>query len=171
MTTNEMANVDPGTQIEAQIPDLKRYARSLARSEADANDLVQDCVERALIKWHLYKPGTNLRSWLFTMMRNVFISQKRREAVSQRYMNQAIHDESTIARPNQMHSVYLKETVKAMQELSDQERSAVQMLGIDELSHQAAAEINNLPVGTMKSRLSRGRANLRTVLQMAEGDL
>ncbi|EKV31523.1 ECF sigma factor [Caenispirillum salinarum AK4] len=171
MTNTDMANVDPGKQIEAQIPDLKRYARSLARSEADANDLVQDCVERALLKWHLYKPGTNLRSWLFTMMRNVFISQKRREAVSQRYMSQAVHDESTIARPSQMHSVYLKETVQAMEELSEQERSAVQMLGIDELSHQAAAELNSLPVGTMKSRLSRGRANLRTVLQMSDGDL
>lgn len=170
-TPAEPHDVDPGQQIEAQIPDLKRYARSLARSEADANDLVQDCAERALLKWHLYKPGTNLRSWLFTMMRNVFISQKRREAVSHRYMSQAVHDENTVARPSQMHSVYLKETVKAMGALSEQERSAVQMLGIDEMSHHDAAAVNSLPVGTMKSRLSRGRANLRTVLQMSEGDL
>ncbi|MCA1972798.1 MAG: sigma-70 family RNA polymerase sigma factor [Caenispirillum sp.] len=158
-------------QIEALIPDLKRYARSLARSEDDANDLVQDCVERAIRKWDLYKPGTNLRSWLFTMMRNVFISQKRRDAVSYRYMQQAVHDESTIARPNQMHSVYLKETVAAMEALSDQERAAVMMLGMEERSHQEAAGETSLPVGTMKSRLSRGRANLRTVMQMSDGDL
>lgn len=158
-------------QIEALIPDLKRYARSLARSEDDANDLVQDCVERAIRKWDLYKPGTNLRSWLFTMMRNVFISQKRRDAVSYRYMQQAVHDGNTVARPNQMHSVYLNETVAAMDALSEQERAAVQMLGMEERSHQEAAGETALPVGTMKSRLSRGRANLRTVLQMADGDL
>ncbi len=171
MTSKAVTHADPGTQIAAQVPDLKRYARSLTRTEDDANDLVQDCVERAILKWHLYKPGTNLRSWLFTMMRNVFISQKRREAVASRYMAQAVHDDSMVARPNQMHSVYLKETVEAMDALSSQERAAVQMLGIDEMSHQDAAALNKLPVGTMKSRLSRGRANLRTVLQMAEGDL
>ncbi|WP_404380945.1 sigma-70 family RNA polymerase sigma factor [Caenispirillum salinarum] len=158
-------------QIEDQIPDLKRYARSLARSEADANDLVQDCVERALLKWHLYKPGTNLRSWLFTMMRNVFISQKRREAVSMRYMQQAVHDENTAARPSQVHSVFLKETVAAMEGLSEQERAAVHMLGMEERSHSEAADETHLPVGTMKSRLSRGRANLRSSMQMGEGDL
>lgn len=171
MTSNAPMHAEPGTQIEAQIPDLKRYARSLTRTEDDANDLVQDCVERAILKWHLYRPGTNLRSWLFTMMRNVFISQKRREAVANRYMAQVVHDDTMIARPNQMHSVYLKETVKALDALSSQERAAVQMLGIDEMSHQDAASVNSLPVGTMKSRLSRGRANLRTVLQMSEGDL
>ncbi|EKV32530.1 RNA polymerase sigma-70 factor, ECF family [Caenispirillum salinarum AK4] len=158
-------------QIETLIPDLKRYARSLTRTEDDANDLVQDCVERAIRKWHLYKPGTNLRSWLFTMMRNVFISQKRREAVSMRYMQQAVHDENTAARPSQVHSVFLKETVAAMDGLSEQERAAVHMLGMEERSHHEAAEETHLPVGTMKSRLSRGRANLRTSMQMGEGDL
>lgn len=158
------------TQIAELIPDLKRYARSLARSEDDANDLVQDCVERAIRKWDLYKPGTNLRSWLFTMMRNVFISQKRRDAVAYRYMQTTVHDESMVARPNQVHSVFLNEAVAAMDALSEQERAAVRMLGMEERSHQEAATETTLPVGTMKSRLSRGRANLRTILQMAEGD-
>ncbi len=158
------------TQIADLIPDLKRYARSLARSEDDANDLVQDCVERAILKWNLYKPGTNLRSWLFTMMRNVFISQKRRDAVAYRYMQTRVHEDSMVARPNQVHSVFLNETVAAMEALSEQERAAVRMLGMEERSHQEAATETELPVGTMKSRLSRGRANLRTIMQMAEGD-
>lgn len=158
-------------QIENLIPDLKRYARSLTRSEDDANDLVQDCVERAIRKWELYKPGTNLRSWLFTMMRNVFISQKRREAVSLRYLQQAVHQGNTAARPSQVHSVFLKEAVSAMDSLSEQERAAVHMLGMEERSHQEAAEETQLPVGTMKSRLSRGRANLRASMQMGKGDL
>lgn len=153
-------------QIEPLLPDLKRYARSLARSEDDANDLVQDCVERALVKGALYKEGTNLRSWMFTLMRNVFISQKRRDAVSVRYLQHAMHQGSSIAHPSQMHRVFLNETMQAIDELSEQERSAVTMLGLEERSHQEAAEETRLPVGTMKSRLSRGRANLRNSLRL-----
>jgi len=157
-------------QIEPLIPDLKRYARSLARSEHDANDLVQDCVERALVKGDLYCQGTNLRSWLFTLMRNVFISQKRRDAVSMRYLQHAMHQGSSIAQPAQLHRVFLNETLDAINGLSDQERSAVTMLGVEERSHQEAAGETHLPVGTMKSRLSRGRANLRSSLRVKHGE-
>lgn len=153
-------------QIEPLLPDLKRYARSLARSEDDSNDLVQDCVERALVKGDLYKEGTNLRSWMFTLMRNVFISQKRRDAVSMRYLQHAMHQGASIVHPSQMHRIFLNETMQAIGRLSDQERSAVTMLGLEERSHQEAAEETRLPVGTMKSRLSRGRANLRNSLRL-----
>ena len=152
------------TQIEPLLPDLKRYARSLARSEDDANDLVQDCVERALIKGDLFRDGTNLRSWMFTMMRNVFISQKRRDAVSARYLQHAMHQGTSMAQPSQMHKVYLTETMKAIGDLSEQEKAAVTKLGIEEQTHQEAADETRLPIGTMKSRLSRGRANLRAAL-------
>lgn len=154
------------TQIEPLIPDLKRYARSLARSEDDACDLVQDCVERAIVKGDLYRQGTNLRSWMFTLMRNVFISQKRRDAVSMRYLQHAMHHGASIAHPAQMHKVFLNETMAAIDTLSEQEKSAVTMLGLEERSHQEAAEETHLPVGTMKSRLSRGRANLRNTLRL-----
>ncbi len=158
------------TQIEALLPDLKRYARSLTRGEDDANDLVQDCVERALVKGELFRDGTNPRSWLFTLMRNVFISQKRRDAVSARYLTHARHQGASIAPPSQMHKVYLTETLSAIDALSDQERSAVTSLGIEEATHQEAAAAANLPVGTMKSRLSRGRANLRAALDVDAAD-
>lgn len=156
-------------QINALLPDLKRYARSLARCEDDANDLVQDCVERALVKSHLYRDGTNLRSWMFTLMRNVFISQKRRDAVSLRYLRHAMHHGSQVTQPSQMHNVFLTETIEAIATLSEQEKSAVTMLGLEERSHQEAASQTSLPVGTMKSRLSRGRANLRSVLRVDAG--
>jgi RNA polymerase sigma-70 factor (ECF subfamily) len=103
---------------------------------------------------------------MFTLMRNVFISQKRRDAVSMRYLQHAMHQGASIAHPAQMHRVFLNETMQAIAHLSDQERSAVTMLGLEERSHQEAAEETSLPVGTMKSRLSRGRANLRNSLRL-----
>ena len=156
-------------QLEPLMTDLKRYARSLARNEDDANDLVQDCVERAMVKSHLYKEGTNLRSWMFTLMRNVFISQKRRHAVEARYLQHAVHHGSQIAPAPQTHRIFLNQTLEAIAGLSEQEKSAVTMLGIEERSHQEAADETRLPVGTMKSRLSRGRSNLRAALKMDVG--
>lgn len=153
-----------GHHIEPLIPDLKRYARSLSHNEDDACDLVQDCVERALVKQGLYKDGTNLRSWMFTLMRNVFISQKRRDAVARRYVQHAMHYSSGISQASQTHRVYLNQTLEAIDNLSATERAAVKMLGIEERSHQEAAARADLPVGTMKSRLSRGRSSLRVTL-------
>ena len=69
------------SEIQVLLPDLTRFARVLTRNEDDAYDLVQDCVERALVKQALYQTGTSLKSWLFTLMRNLFVSQKRRQAL------------------------------------------------------------------------------------------
>ena len=74
------------TDLETLLPDLTRFARVLTRNEDDAHDLVQDCVERALSKQDLFQAGTSLKSWLFTLMRNIFISQRRRAALDKRYV-------------------------------------------------------------------------------------
>lgn len=152
------------SELETLLPDLTRFARSLTRSEDDAYDLVQDCVERALLKKEYYEEGTNLKSWLFTMMRNLFISQKRREAVARRYVKHVDNSGDRVQRPSQMHHIFLKETMSAIDNLSTAERDAVVMLGVEETSHRDASRVAHLPVGTVKSRLSRGRANLRTAL-------
>ena len=152
------------SELETLLPDLTRFARSLTRSEDDAYDLVQDCVERALLKKEYYQDGTNLKSWLFTMLRNIFISEKRREAVARRYVKHIDNSGDRVQRPSQMHHIFLKETMSAIDELSTAERDAVVMLGVEETSHRDASKFASLPVGTVKSRLSRGRANLRTAL-------
>ena len=152
------------SEIQVLLPDLARFARVLTRNEDDAHDLVQDCVERALVKQSLYQEGTSLKSWLFTLMRNLFVSQKRRQALDQRYVAMNSDASQHIERPRQINSVFLKETVKALCGLSAGERQAIVVLGIHEGSQHRMAEILKEPVGTVKSRLSRDRAHLRNAL-------
>ncbi|MBL27763.1 MAG: RNA polymerase subunit sigma [Rhodospirillaceae bacterium] len=151
------------------VPELKRYARLLTNAEDQAEDLVQDCVERALRKADLFQPGTNSRAWMFTMMRNLFINGKRREKVSARYVESVVHEHPDSAPASQLDRVYLEETLEALESLSAQEREAIQLLAIEERSHQDAAARTHMPVGTMKSRLSRGRSKLRSCMDSAGG--
>ena len=159
------------SELEALLPDLTRFARSLTRSEDDAYDLVQDCVERALLKKEYYQEGTNLKSWLFTMMRNLFISQKRHEAVARRYVKHVDNSGDRVQRASQTHHIFLQQTMSAIGNLSAAERDAVVMLGVEETSHRDASRRASLPVGTIKSRLSRGRTNLRAALGLENAAL
>lgn len=152
------------SDLQMLLPDLNRFARVLTRNEDDAFDLVQDCIERALRKQSLFQAGTSLKSWLFTLMRNIFISQKRRVALDKRYVA-GIKDEShTVQRASQINSVFLHETMRAMNQLSRAERQVIVALGILEGSQHDLARLTSEPVGTVKSRLCRGRAHLRTML-------
>jgi len=154
------------SELQTLLPDLNRFARVLTRNEDDAYDLVQDCVERALRKQSLFQDGTSLKSWLFTLMRNLFISTKRREALDRRYVAMIDDDSNRVQRPSQVNSVFLKETMRAMGRLSTGERQAIVVLGVHEGSQHRMAEAAREPVGTVKSRLCRGRAHLRTLLGM-----
>ena len=151
--------------LEKLLPDLTRFARVLTRNEDDAYDLVQDCVERALRKKALFNDGSSLKSWLFTVMRNLFVSQKRRAALDQRYVasaDQSMH----VQAPSQIDRVFLNETMRALKALAPSESQAIIVLGIYETSQQDMADKLNEPVGTLKSRLCRGRAHLKTALAM-----
>ena len=151
--------------LETLLPDLTRFARVLTRNEDDAYDLVQDCVERALRKKALFNDGSSMKSWLFTVMRNLFISQKRRSALNQRYVG-GIDTSTHVQAPSQIDRVFLAETMRAMKHLSPQERQAIVMLGIHEASQQDMSVALREPIGTLKSRLCRGRAHLRNALAM-----
>jgi RNA polymerase sigma-70 factor (ECF subfamily) len=151
--------------LEKLLPDLTRFARVLTRNEDDAYDLVQDCIERALRKRALFNDGSSLKSWLFTVMRNLFVSQKRRAALDQRYIA-AADDGIHVQAPSQIDRVFLNETMQALNQLAPSECQAIVVLGIYETSQQDMAEAMKEPVGTLKSRLCRGRAHLRSALAM-----
>lgn len=157
------------TELQTLLPDLGRFARVLTRNEDDAHDLVQDCVERALRKQELFQPGTSLKSWLFTLMRNIFISQRRRVALDRRYVATLTDEASRVQRPVQLNRVFLKETMHALDGLSSGERQAIVALGIHEGSQHDLARITREPVGTVKSRLCRGRSHLRTLMGIEAG--
>ena len=158
-------------ELQTLLPDLTRFARALTRNEDDAHDLVQDCVERALRKQTLFQAGTSLKSWLFTLMRNVFISTKRREALGRRYVSMADDGNTRVQAPAQVSSVFLKQTLRALQRLSSGERQAIIVLGIQEGSQHDVAKAMHEPVGTVKSRLCRGRAHLRTAMGLDDAML
>ena len=152
------------SEIQTLLPDLTRFARVLTRNEDDAHDLVQDCIERALRKQDLYQDGTSLKSWLFTLMRNLFVSQKRRQTLDRRYVAMSSEASAQVERAGQLNTVFLKETVRALCRLSAGERQAIVVLGIHEGSQHVMAKALREPVGTVKSRLCRGRAHLRAAL-------
>jgi RNA polymerase sigma-70 factor (ECF subfamily) len=108
---------------------------------------------------------------MFTLMRNIFISQRRRVALDKRYVASLKDDSFHIQRAGQVNNVFLKETVRAMGGLSFGERQAIVALGVHEGSQHDLARVTREPVGTVKSRLCRGRAHLRTLLGMEAGAL
>jgi RNA polymerase sigma-70 factor (ECF subfamily) len=154
-----------GVQVVEHIPALRRYARVLARTSDQADDLVQDCVERALSRSNLYQPDTNLRAWLFTIMRNIAITQTRKDKLRRAYAAEQMMVEHRAAPASQSDVVALKDSFRLMKSLSPGEKQAVALLGVFDLSYEEAAKASGLPVGTMKSRLSRGRQRLRTMME------
>ena len=151
-------------QIIETLPHLQRYAWHLTRSRDAADDLVQDCVERAMRKSDLFAQGTSLRAWMFTMMRNIFINGKRRDAVSRRHLDGLVNDAPRVQEPAQFHSAMLSRAQTAIEALSDEEREAVALLAVDQRSYLEVAEELGDPSGTLKSRLSRARAKLRVAV-------
>lgn len=156
------------SQIEDFIPQLRRYALALSRNPVAADDLVQESVTRALTKSHLFKEGTNLRAWLFTIMHNVNISNARRNKHIGAPIDPDIAAATLSTAPSQEDPLMLKALEKAMQIIPDTQRVAVILAGVEGLSYEEISEQLNVPVGTIKSRVSRGRDALRTALHGRE---
>ena len=151
--------------FEAEIPHLRRYARFLAGDIDVADDLVQECLVRAIAKVDSWEPGTHLRAWLFVILRNCYFSDVRRENRSP-----VIETSTDIAllsqvNGNQESSLLLNEVRTAIASLSDEHREVLLLVAIEEVSYQKAAEIIHVPIGTVRSRASRARDALRTIVE------
>jgi RNA polymerase sigma-70 factor (ECF subfamily) len=157
-------------QISDHVPDLRRYARSLRRQRDQADDLEQDCIERALSKSHLYEEGTNLRAWLITMMRNIAITQMRREASQQRSVLYYGAPRLRTVQADQDLFVELKESLALTRKLPASERRVVAHMCLDDLGYPETSRRTGQPIGTIKSRLSRARRRLRAAAMDPETD-
>ena len=153
--------MDFNHEITERLPKLKRYARFLTRNEADAEDLTQDCVERALSRQELFKPGTNLDAWLITIMRNIFINGKRSEKLARVYSQREQTRGEHGVKPSQMDHVVLKQVLSACEQLHDNHYKAIRLLCLDEVGYGEAARRMGVPVATAKTRLFRARERLR----------
>ena len=149
--------------VEGLMPNLRRYARSLARDPDEADDIVQDALVAALDKIHLFEPGSNLRAWLFTITRNTFISRRRRR----RIRAQVPLDDQAIdlqAAPPQEASVARGHLAAAYERLPRPHREVLALVVFESMSYEQAADILEVAVGTVRSRLSRARATLREAI-------
>jgi RNA polymerase sigma-70 factor, ECF subfamily len=156
---------DFGKELEEEIPRLRRYARSLVRDAARADDLVQDSLLRAIRKRHLFQPGTNLRAWLFTLLHNQYVNDVRR-AVREGIGIPVEDVESLLTVPaTQGAGLQLRDFDRAMARLPEEQRQTLLLSGLEEFSYEDVALILDIPVGTVKSRLSRGREALRYMLE------
>src|ERR1035437_4126084 len=150
-------------EIAAHIPRLRRYARALAGDSHRADDLVQDTLERALTKFHLWRHGSDLRAWMFTIMHNVFINQlkARRELA----LDDAVEDGLQSA--PQSDPLELRDLDTALRRLPVEQREVLLLVGLEQLSYAEASQALDVPVGTVMSRLSRGRERLRVLMSGA----
>jgi RNA polymerase sigma-70 factor (ECF subfamily) len=155
---------DFARMLEEQIPRLRRYATALCRDRTAADDLVQDCLCRALTKGHLFQPGTDLRAWLFTMMHHLHVNTVRR-GVRQGAAVPVEEVEPLLTEPpTQGGALTLRDLDRAMGEISEEQRQVLLLVGLEAMSYEEVATILDLPIGTVRSRLSRGRERLRELI-------
>lgn len=150
--------------IEAEIPRLRRYARALARDVATADDLVQDCLARALGKLHLWQRGTDLRAWLFTILHNQYVNQVRRAVREGAVVGLSDTEPMLTRAPHQGDSLTLRDLDRAMAKLPEEQRSVILLVGLEGMRYEEVADVLGVPVGTVRSRLSRGRESLRRLM-------
>ena len=158
--------MDKRKAVIAELPHLLRYARALKRDTQAADDLMQECVYRALSKLHLFAAGTNMRAWLFTVLHNIHIQDLRRGGRGPGFQPLDYEAEIASRQPaRQDDRLALRDLDRALGQLADEQREVVLLVGLEDMSYKQAAEILAVPVGTVMSRLSRGRENLRRAME------
>ena len=148
-------------EILALIPRLTRYARVLTRDVIAAEDLVQDCLARALEKIHLWEPRTDLRAWLFTILCRQHIDHTRGDARRRNYIASRQSDLGLAPSPNQTARLELRDLERALAKLPEEQRSVILLVGLEGMDYAEAAAVVNTPVATVRSRIARGRQTLR----------
>ena len=154
--------MDDSAEMVACIPRLRRYARALVGDRTPADDLVQDTLERAWSRFHLWRRGSDMRAWLFSIMHNVYVDQLRRPALAAQAFDDAALDVPTRASQNDLLEVRDLET--ALRSLPDEQREILLLVALEQMTYEEVAKTLHIPLGTVMSRLSRGRARLRAVM-------
>jgi RNA polymerase sigma-70 factor (ECF subfamily) len=154
---------DFSTRVQELIPRLRRYARALTGDRTAADDLVQDTLERAWNKLHLWRRGSDLRAWLFTIMHNVHVNQVRsRASAAMVSLDDEVFDPP--ARPTQTDMLEVRDIDAALRRLPLEQREVLLLVALERMSYDEAARTLAIPIGTVMSRLARGRERLRGLL-------
>ena len=143
------------------IPNLRRYARALVGDRDGADDLVQDTLERAVRKFHLWRPG-DLRAWLFSIMHNVFVNQLKARKIAP---SVEIDEEMVAAHMPTVTSMDVMDLDRALLRLAPEQREVVLLVALEDMTYADVSHALGIPIGTVMSRLSRGRERLRRVME------
>jgi RNA polymerase sigma-70 factor (ECF subfamily) len=154
--------------VAAEIPRLRRYARALLGDSGEADDLIQDTLERALARLPQWREGDSPRKWLFSILHNLYVDGLRRR--SRRPPHVGLDSLGTDQHAPSADGASSGDLDRALQLLSSEQRQVVLLVGLEGLSYSETAEILDIPVGTVMSRLSRGRERLRTLMDYGGGD-
>src|SRR5215472_2514422 len=163
MSGQGMSKAEDDHPIVEQIPHLRRYARALIGDRALAEDLVQDSLERAWSRFHLWRKGSNLRTWLFSIMHNLHANLARN--ARRRPLAAPIDGDFTLpVRATQEDQMEVAAIEAALARLPDEQRQVILLVGLEDMTYQAAAEALDIPLGTVMSRLHRGRERMREMM-------
>jgi RNA polymerase sigma-70 factor (ECF subfamily) len=152
-------------EILTLVPRLTRYARTLTRDISAADDLVQDCLTSALRKIYLWEPGTDLRAWLFTILHNQHINRLRRDARHRASINLQKSYRTLALLPDQNMRLELRDVERALAQLPEDQRLLILGIGLGGMRYEDAASAFNVPLGTVRSRIARGRETLRALTE------
>ncbi|HEY4349870.1 MAG TPA: RNA polymerase sigma factor [Paraburkholderia sp.] len=158
---------DIDDEMLSHVPRLRRYARALLANRDRADDLVQDTLERALRHASRFRPDTDLRAWLMTIMHNIFVNDVVRAANKKVHIavdDASIIDDQFMVDGHHAANLEMRDLDSALQQLPAGQREIVLLVGLEEMSYAQVADTLNLPIGTVMSRLSRARNKLRVLL-------
>lgn len=148
-------------RIAREIPHLRRFARSLVRDQDRADDLVQDCLERAIRKQHLWRSTGSVRSWMFRMLYNLFLNQKRTQR-SEMPVDDVSDIQLSVPARQEKRAV-CRDIGNALELLPPEQKAVILLVALEGVTYDEASEILGIAVGTVRSRLSRGRDHLRSL--------
>lgn len=167
--TRREPSTDPREQILEHLNGMRAFAMSLTRNSAQADDLVQDTIVKAWKNFDSFQQGTNLRAWLFTILRNTFYSARRKSTREVEDVDGAMA--ATLSeKPHHDGRLALADFEKAFAKLPLEQREALILVGASELTYEEAAETCGVAIGTIKSRVNRGRNKLVELLKMDEDE-
>lgn len=160
---------DPRDELVTHLPAMRAFALSLARNGAAADDLVQDALVKAWSNFDSFQPGTNMRAWLFTILRNTYYSlhRKRRREVED---PDGVMAGQLSVKPSHDGNLAMRDFQAAFAQLSDEQREALTLVGAEGFSYEEAAEMCDCAVGTIKSRTNRARKRLAELMGLDENE-
>lgn len=152
-------------ELETCIPALRRYARSLLGNSEEADDLVHDCIVRALDQLHTWRQDGNMRAWLFSILHNLFVTQARRRHAHPAVPIETVPDDWLELQPRQDDHISAQDMLRALGQLPEEQRTVLLLVSVEDLSYAETARVLDIPLGTVMSRLSRAREKLRRCVE------